>query len=67
MFGVLIAVVIAFVVAVCAFFLATVVGATFFRGEAGYGFGLVLAPLGALVAAVIAFFVALRRLNFSGD
>jgi len=64
MFGVLISAVIALVVAICAFVFATFIGATFFSSEAGYGFGLLFAPLGALVAGATAFIVALRKLNF---
>ncbi len=64
MFGVIISAVIALVVAICTFVLATFVGATLFRGEAGYGFALICAPLGAVVGGASAFVIAIRKLNF---
>jgi len=63
--AVLIAAVAALLAAICAFALIAFIGAAFFSGEGGYGFGLIFSPIGALLAGAITFVMVFRRVRSS--
>ena len=65
MSAVLISAVAAIFAAICAFAVIAFVGAAFFPGEGGYGFGLILCPIGALLAGATTFVVVFRRVRSS--
>jgi hypothetical protein len=45
---------------ICTFVLMAIIGATCFRGEAGYGFSLMFGPIAALVAGILTFITVFR-------
>jgi hypothetical protein len=55
----------AFIAALGAFALVTVVSAKLVSGEASYGVGLAAAPICALVVGILAFVLTLRKLRSS--
>jgi hypothetical protein len=63
--AVLVSAVAALFAAICAFALIAFIGAAFFPGEGGYGFGLIFCPIGAFLAGVITFVVVFRRVRSS--
>ena len=65
MTAVLVSAIAALLSSICAFVLMVVIGATFFSGEAGYGFNLMFGRIGALVAGVLTFVTVFRWIRSS--